>query len=162
MNYKREINEIDKLICQAMDILALLQRSEKRIGSKADFTLTGHVGRNALGDFIRSSKVSTINSDIGRLQEELLDFHKNLLLYDEDLARKVDLPVKLEQFRGSRTAVADIKLRTQMRSKELEVAKLQAKMKTIIKKLTKEKEKVYYKMKKEAEFETFKEEYAEN
>lgn len=156
MNYKDDINEINKLINQARDILFMLEKSEKRIGGRADFTLTGLVGRNALGDIIRGSKVYTINSDIGRLQAKLLDFHKNLLLYDEDLAKKVDLPVKLEQFRTSRTAVADIKLRTQMRSKVLEVAKLQAKMRTIIRKLRKEKEKIHYNMKKEAELEEFK------
>lgn len=156
MTYKNDIKTIDKLIFQARGILSMLERSEKRIGNKADFTLTGLVGRNAVGDFIRNSKVLTINSDIGRLQSELLDFHKNLMLFDEDLAAKVDLPVKLEEFRTARTAISDIKLRTQMRSKKLEVAKIQVKMKTIIKKLIKEKEKISYNIKKEEELETFK------
>lgn len=156
MTYKNQIKDIDKLINQAMDILGLLKRSEKRIGNKADFTLTGLVGRNFLGDFIRNSKVSTINANIGRIQEELLDFHKNLLLFDENLARKVDLPVKLEEFKTARTACSDIKLRTKMRSKELEVQKLQAKMKSIVKRLVKKREKVLYNIKKEEELETFK------
>lgn len=156
MNYKKELNQINRLEAQAVGILAMLKRSEKRIGNTSDFTISGLFGRNLFGDMIRGSKVSTINSTIGRLQREILDFHKNLLLFDEDLARKVDLPVKLERFVSSKTPVSDIKLRTQMRSKELEVARLQANMRTIIKRLEKEKEKIYYEVKKEEELESFK------
>ncbi|MDD7306216.1 MAG: hypothetical protein PUG67_06475 [Peptoniphilaceae bacterium] len=158
MNYKEDLKEINKLIDQAKNIENLLRKSEIRIGKKSDFKITGYLGRNFLGDIIRSSKVSAINLDIGKLQREILDFHKNLMLYNEDLARKVDLPVKLEDFVSSKTVLSDIKLRTQMRLKELEVQKLLARMRTITKKLSKEKEKIYYNYKKEQELESFKKE----
>lgn len=156
MNNKQDIKEINKLINQSKDILNLLKGAEKRIGSNANFKITGLAGRNFLGDFIRNSKVSTINSSIGRLQSKLLTLHKDLLLYDESLAKKIDLPVKLEEFKSSRTVVSDIKLRVKMRSKELEVQKIKQKIKTLIRKLVKEREKIYYNIKKEAELKKFK------
>lgn len=156
MNYKQDIKEINKLINQSKDILSLLVRAERRIGGKSNFTISGLAGRNFLGDFIRNSKVSTINSSIGRIQTELLTLHKDLLLFDESLAKKIDLPVKLEEFKTSRSVISDIKLRVNMRSKELEVQKIKQKIKTLIKKLVKEREKIYYNIKKEAELKKFK------
>lgn len=156
MKYKQDIKEIDKLISQSKDILGLLERAEKRIAVNTNFTISGLAGRNFFGDLIRNSKVTTINSTIGRLQTALLALHKDLLLFDESLAKNIDLPIKLEEFKSSRTAISDIKLRVKMRSKELEVQKLQPKIRTLIKKLVKEKEKIYYNNKKEAELNSFK------
>lgn len=155
MNYKKDIKQVDKLIKQAKSVYALIERSEKRIAGNASFKISGFLGRNFFGDLIRNNKVSSINSTIEKLQEELLSFQKDLLLFDDNLARKLDLPVKLAEFSSSRTVFSDIILRTKMRTKEMEVLKLKGKIKTIVKRLYKEREKINYNMRKEAELKHF-------
>ena len=49
------IKEIDKLLDEARDALGVLQRATKRVGKASDYSLTGLVGRNMLGDFLRSN-----------------------------------------------------------------------------------------------------------
>lgn len=149
------IKEIDKLLDEARDALGVLQRATKRVGKASDYSLTGLVGRNIVGDFLRSNKNNSINKDIDRSQDVLLSLHSNLLTFDPKLASIIDLPYKLSQFSSPRNPISDMKLRIDMRKKKLDIQKSEKKLITLIKKLSKERSKEINKIKKSIELKAF-------
>ena len=149
------IKEIDKLLVEARDALGVLQRATKRVGKASDYSFTGLVGRNMLGDFLRSSKNNSINKAIDRSQDVLLSLHSNLLTFDPKLASIIDLPYKLSQFSRTRNPISDMKLRIDMRKKKLDIQKSEKKLITLIKKLSKERSKEINKIKKDIELKAF-------
>lgn len=156
-NYTNErIKEIDRLIDKVQYALGVLNRSTRRVGNVADFKLTGLLGRNIVGDFIRNSKNNSINKAIDRSQDILLNLHSDLLLFDPRLASIIDLPYKLSQYGSTRNALSDMKLRIGMRKKKFDIQMAEKKLITLIKKLVKEKSKEINKLKMEAELELYK------
>lgn len=154
-NLSAKLNQINKLIKEGQELLALIEKSERTIAKRNDFSLTGLLGRNAIGDFVRNTKVRTINSSIDKIQEDVLKYQKNLAIYDTKYAYYLDLPYKLQEFKSSRTAISDILLRTNMRKKGLEVAKIKNRLVILIKKLIKEEKKIEISIRKQIELEEF-------
>lgn len=155
-NYENtRIKEINKLLDEARDALGVLQRASIRVGKASDYSITGLVGRNIVGDFLRSNKNNVINKSIDRSQDVLLKLHADLLLFDPNLASILDLPYKLSEFSRPRNALSDMKLRIDMRKKKLDIQKSEEKLITLIKKLSKEKSKEINKIKKDIELKSF-------
>lgn len=155
-NYENaRIKEINKLLDEAREALGVLQRASKRVGKTSDYSVTGLIGRNIVGDFLRANKNNTINKSIDRTQDVLLKLHANLLLFDPKLASILDLPYKLSQFSSPRNALSDMKLRINMRKKQLEIQNAERRLITLIKKLSKEKSKEINKIKHSIELKSF-------
>lgn len=155
-NYENaRIKEINKLLDEAIEALGVLQRASKRVGKTSDYSVTGLIGRNILGDFLRANKNNTINKSIDRTQDVLLKLHANLLTFDPKLASILDLPYKLSQFSSPRSTLSDIKLRINMRKKQLEIQNAERRLITLIKKLSKEKSKEINKIKHSIELKSF-------
>lgn len=151
-----KIKEIDRLLDKTKEAISVLNRSTRRIGKASNFKLTGYLGRNVVGDFIRSNKNQSINKAIERVQDTLLELHSDLLVFDPKLKDFIELPYKLSQFSSVRNPVRDIKLRVDMRKKKLDIQKSEKKLITLIKKLNKEKSKEINRLKKEAELKLYK------
>ena len=80
-NYENtRIKEINKLLDEAREALGVLQRASIRVGKASDYSITGLVGRNIVGDFLRSNKNNVINKSIDRSQDVLLKLHADLLI----------------------------------------------------------------------------------
>lgn len=155
-NYENaRIKEINKLLDEAREALGVLQRASRRVGKSSDYSVTGLIGRNIVGDFLRANKNNTINKSIDRTQDVLLKLHANLLLFDPKLASILDLPYKLSQFSSPRNALSDMKLRINMRKKQLEIQNAERRLITLIKKLSKEKSKEINKIKHSIELKSF-------
>lgn len=155
-NYNNtKIKEINKLLDEAKNALGVLQRASRRVGKVSDYSITGLVGRNFVGNFLRANKNNTINKSIDRTQDVLLKLHANLLIFDPKLASILDLPYKLSEFSSPRNAFSDMKLRIDMRKKQFDIQKSEKKLITLIKKLSKEKSKEINKIKKSIELKSF-------
>lgn len=155
-NYENtKIKEINKLLDEARNALGVLQRASRRVGKVSDYSITGLVGRNIVGNFLRANKNNTINKSIDRIQDVLLKLHTNLLTFDPKLASILDLPYKLSEFSSPRNAFSDMKLRIDMRKKQFDIQKSEKKLITLIKKLSKEKSKEINKIKKSIELKSF-------
>ena len=127
-NYENtRIKEINKLLDEAREALGVLQRASIRVGKASDYSITGLVGRNIVGDFLRSNKNNVINKSIDRSQDVLLKLHADLLIFDPNLASILDLPYKLSEFSRPRNALSDMKLRIDMRKKEIGYSKIRKK-----------------------------------
>lgn len=150
-----KIKEINKLLDEAKNALGVLQRASRRVGKASDYSITGLVGRNIVGNFLRANKNNTINKSIDRIQDVLLKLHTNLLTFDPKLASILDLPYKLSEFSSPRNALSDMKLRIDMRKKQFDIQKSEKKLITLIKKLSKEKSKEINKIKKSIELKSF-------
>ena len=155
-NYNnKKKKEINKLLDEAKNALGVLQRASRRVGKVSDYSITGLVGRNIVGNFLRANKNNTINKSIDRIQDVLLKLHTNLLTFDPKLASILDLPYKLSEFSSPRNALSDMKLRIDMRKKQFDIQKSEKKLINLIKKLSKEKSKEINKIKKSIELKSF-------
>lgn len=56
---------------------------------------------NFLGDFIRKSRVKSINNNIDKVQDAMFKLEADLILYDKDLAGFLRLPAKMSQYGGA-------------------------------------------------------------
>lgn len=153
---KTRLNQIDKLLKEALKLKELLEIKERKIGHSASFAISGYVGRNGLGDLLRKGKVSSINTSLDKVQKELLDFHKDLALFDDRLANRLELPSKLSEVGQTRNPVSDIILRSEMRKKEFEVTRQIRKLDSIIDSLTRYKKMEIFKLRKEKQMDVAK------
>lgn len=147
-NYKLRLKEIESLILKAKDVFRDLEVSEKKIGKKYNFSANSLLRGNFFGNLIRSNKVNLVNSNIDRCQQALLDFHSDLLLFDEFLADKLILPSKMSEFSQANGKFSDIAIRTNMRLKEFDLRKAKRSLETIIRRLEGERKKVLYEISK--------------
>ncbi|WP_297280963.1 hypothetical protein [uncultured Anaerococcus sp.] len=150
-DYQLKLKQVESLLRQAKDVFNLLDRAERKIDGKYDYPSHQALRGNFLGNFLRGNKVSAINSNIDRSQQALLDFHANLVLFDERLANKISLPSKMSEFSSANGKTSDIAIRTNMRFKEFDVTKSKRSMQTIIRRLESEKKKALYEIAKEKE-----------
>ena len=104
---------------------------------------------------MRGNKVSSVNSNVDRAQRAILDFHANLLLFDEKLANKVSLPSKMSEFSSANGKPSDIAIRTNMRLKEFDITKSKRNIQSIIRRLESEKKKATYEILKERELDQY-------
>ena len=111
---------------------------------------------NFFGNFLRGNKVSAVNSNIDRAQQALLDLHANLLLFDENLAKKIYLPSKMSEFSSANGKASDIAIRTNMRLKQFDITKSKRSLQTVIRRLESEEKKTRYEIAKEKELKEYK------
>lgn len=154
-DYNRRLNQIEALLKEARDVHSQIERSEKKVDGKYDFTANGLLRGNIFGNFLRGNKVSAVNSNINRAQQAILDFHANLLLFDQALADKLILPSKMSEFSSANGKASDIAVRTNMRLKEFDLTKSKRSLETVIRRLTSEAKKASYELDKEAELEEY-------
>ena len=150
------LRKIESTLRQAKDVLSQLERSERKIEGKYDFNSHSLLRGNFFGNFLRGNKVSAVNSNIDRAQQALLDFHANLLLFDEDLAKKIYLPSKMSEFSSANGKASDIAIRTNMRLKQFDITKAKRSLQTVIRRLESEEKKTRYEIAKEKELEEYK------
>lgn len=150
-DYKLKLKHIEDLLRQAKDVESLLARAESKINGKYDFSSHQVLRGNFLGNLLRGNKVSAVNNNIDRAQQALLDFHANILLFDEKLANKISLPSKMSEFSSANGKGSDIAIRTNMRLKEFDITKAKRTMQTIIRRLESERKKAAYEISKQKE-----------
>lgn len=150
-DYKLKLKQIEALLRQAKDLENLLKRAEKKIDGKYDYPSNGLFRGNFFANFLRGNKVNAINNNVDRAQQAILDFHANLLLFDEKLANKISLPSKMSEFSSANGKASDIAIRTNMRLKEFDLTKSKRTIQTIIRRLESEKKKAAYEIAKEWE-----------
>ena len=129
-DYKLKLKQVEALLRQAKDVESLLARAESKINGKYDFSSHQVLRGNFLGNLLRGNKVSAVNNNIDRAQQALLDFHANLLLFDEKLANKISLPSKMSEF---------------------DITKAKRSMQAIVRRLESERKKAFYEISKEKE-----------
>ena len=154
-DYQLQLKKLESILRQAKDVLSQLERSERKIEGKYDFNSHSLLRGNFFGNFLRGNKVSAVNSNIDRSQQALLDFHANLLLFDEDLAKKIYLPSKMSEFSSANGKASDIAIRTNMRLKQFDITKAKRSLQTVIRRLESEEKKVYYDIAKEKELDEY-------
>lgn len=156
-DFSLKLKQVEALLSQAKTVLNQLERSEKKINGKYDFNAHSLLRGNFLGNFLRGNKVSAVNSNVDRAQQALLDFHANLLLFDEHLASKIFLPSKMSEFSSANGKASDIAIRTNMRLKQFDVTKAKRSLETVIRRLESEAKKTRYEISKEKELLDYKE-----
>ena len=156
-DYSLKLKQVESLLSQAKTALNQLERSEKKIDGKYDFNTNSLLRGNFLGNFLRGNKVSAVNSNVDRAQQALLDFHANLLLFDEHLASKIFLPSKMSEFSSANGKASDISIRTNMRLKQFDVTKAKRSLQTVIRRLESEAKKTRYEISKRKELLEYKE-----
>lgn len=154
-DYQLKLKKLESILRQANDVLSQLERSERKIEGKYDFNSHSLLRGNFFGNFLRGNKVSAVNSNIDRAQQALLDLHANLLLFDEDLAKKIYLPSKMSEFSSANGKASDIAIRTNMRLKQFDITKAKRSLQTVIRRLESEEKKVYYDIAKEKELDEY-------
>ena len=155
-DYQLQLKKLESILRQAKDVLSQLERSERKIEGKYDFNSHSLLRGNFFGNFLRGNKVSAVNSNIDRSQQALLDLHANLLLFDEDLAKKIYLPSKMSEFSSANGKASDIAIRTNMRLKQFDITKAKRSLQTVIRRLESEEKKTRYEIAKEKELEEYK------
>ena len=155
IDYDLRLRQIEDLLIEAKEVFSQLERAEKKINKKYDYTTHGALRGGFLGNFIRGNRVSAVNSNIDRSQEALLNFHSNLLLFDQRLANKINLPSKMSEFSSANGKASDIAIRTNMRLKGFDVTKSKRSIEAIIRRLESERKKVCYEISKRKELEEY-------
>lgn len=155
IDYDLRLRQIEDLLIEAKEVFSQLDRAEKKINKKYDYTTHGALRGGFLGNFIRGNRVSAVNSNIDRSQEALLNFHSNLLLFDQRLANKINLPSKMSEFSSANGKASDIAIRTNMRLKGFDVTKSKRSMEAIIRRLESERKKACYEISKRKELEEY-------
>lgn len=140
--------QVDKMIIKARSVLRLLETTSRKVGAKSDFTGKKFLRGNFLGDFLRGNKAHSVNKNLDRIQQALLDFHRDLLLFDENLAAMVYLPSKISEYSDIDGKLADIAFRTNIRMKELDINKARRSIEKIIRRLEAQSRKYAYDIKK--------------
>lgn len=141
IDYDLRLRHIEDLLIEAKEVFSQLERAEKKINKKYDYTTHGALRGGFLGNFIRGNRVSAVNSNIDRSQEALLNFHSNLLLFDQRLANKINLPSKMSEFSSANGKASDIAIRTNMRLKQFDITKAKRSLQTVIRRLESEEKK---------------------
>ena len=159
-DYNLRLKQVESLLRESKDVFNQLDRAERKIDGKYEYSSHQALRGNFLGNFLRGNKVSAVNNNIDRSQQALLDLHAKLLLFDEKLANKISLPSKMSEFSSADSKASDVAIRTNMRFKEFDITRSKRTVKTIIRRLESEKKKAVYEIYKEKELEKYiKDEY---
>lgn len=150
---KKLLKNIDSSIDHGLDLIKLIERSRLKVKRSNSFLVSKYIGRNFLGDIIRSRKVSCINSNIDRIQEEILKFDSKIKLLDNSLSQNITLPYKLTEFETSRSKLSDLILRFKMRKKQLDIESTLRDIKIVVRRLIFLRNKIKYKMRNEEKIE---------
>lgn len=144
--YKKQV-EVDKFIKDARALLVSLKVHALKVGKNSDFTSSRFLRGNFLGNILRSNKNKNVNKNIGRVQDEILHFHKNLLIFDEKLASMIHLPSLTSDYYPVAGKISDIGFRMKLRLKEEDIRKAQRSVEKILRRLIAQKKKIAYDIK---------------
>ena len=144
MNIDLQIVETDKMIRKVRRVRAMIKQAMANMDKQYEFSTSTILRGNILGDIIRNKRTDKLNSNINTVQKELLRLEADLLLYDEDLARKLRLPAKMTNPARVDGIMGDIGLRTQMRYRQFDVAKSLRNVEKILDILEKDKKKLRF------------------
>lgn len=134
-NISKNKVKTDKMIIKAKSVLRLLRTVEIKVRQKSDFTSLSLLRGNLVGNLIRSSKLSSVNKNLDKSQEAILNLHRDLLIFDENLAKILYLPTKITQYSTVRGKLADIAFRTNLRLKAKDISKAKRSVEKIIRRL---------------------------
>lgn len=151
IDIEKKILRIDKMLKKAREVRKLIITTIKNLDDKYTYSTKGFLRGNILGDFIRKSRVKSVNNNIGKVQEAMLRFEADLLLYDKKLAGALRLPAKMSQYGGASNMLTDIGLRTDMRFREFDVTRSLRNVENVMKRLKANKDKLRYELKKNKE-----------
>ncbi len=144
MNIDLQIVKTDKMIRKVRQVRAMIKRAMANMDNQYEFTTSEIFRGNIFGDIIRNKRTDKLNSNINKVQKELLRLEADLLIYDEDLAKNLRLPAKMPRQARVDGIFGDIGLRTQMRMRELDVAKSLRNVEKILDDLEKEKKRLRF------------------
>ena len=151
IDIEKQIVRTEKILKKTRNVRSLMLSASKNLNGKYTYTNKGFLRGNLLGNFIRKSRVKSVNNNIDRVQEALLKLHADLMLYDQDFANKLSLPSKMTEFRGASNKLSDIGLRTSMRFREFDMIKSLRNLENVMKKLIARHNKLKYELKKSKE-----------
>lgn len=144
MNIDLQIVKTDKMIRKVRQVRAMIKRAMANMDNQYEFTTSEIFRGNIFGDIIRNKRTDKLNSNINKVQKELLRLEADLLIYDEDLAKNLRLPAKMPRQARVDGIFGDIGLRTQMRMREFDVAKSLRNVEKILDALEKEKKRLRF------------------
>ena len=144
MNIDLQIVETDKMIRKVRRVRAMIKQSMANMDKQYEFSTSTILRGNILGDIIRNKRTDKLNSNINKVQKELLRLEADLLLYNEDLAKYLRLPAKMTSPARVDGIMGDIGLRTQMRYRQFDVAKSLRNVEKILDILEKDKKKLRF------------------
>lgn len=151
MDIEKKILRTDKMIKKARSVRSLIITTIKNLDDKYTYSTSGFLRGNILGDFIRKSRVKSVNSNIDKVQDAMFKLEADLIIYDKDLAGALRLPAKMSQYGGADGLFSDIALRSNMRLKQFDVTKSLRNVETVIKRLKARKDRLRYDLKKNKE-----------
>lgn len=144
MDIDLRIVKTDKMIRKVRKVRAMIKQAMANMDKQYEFTTSTIFRGNIFGDIIRNKRTDKLNSNINKVQKELLRLEADLLLYDEDLANHLRLPAKMTSYGRVDGKFSDIGLRTQMRYRQLDVAKSLRNVEKILDILEKDKKKLRF------------------
>lgn len=144
MNIDLQIVKTDKMIRKVRQVRAMIKRAMANMDKQYDYTTSDWLRGNIFGDIIRNKRTDKLNSNINKVQKELLRLEADLLIYDEDLAKNLRLPAKMPDYGRVDGIIGDIGLRTQMRYRQLDVAKSLRNVEKILDALEKDKKRLRF------------------
>ena len=144
MDIDLQIVKTDKMIRKVRRVRAMIKQTMANMDNQYAFTTSTIFRGNIFGDIIRNKRTDKLNSNINKVQKELLRLEADLLLYDEELAKNLRLPAKMANPARVDGKFADIGLRTQMRYRQFDVAKSLRNVEKILDELEKEKKKLRF------------------
>ena len=144
MNIDLQIVKTDKMIRKVRQVRAIIKRTMANMDKQYEYTTSTILRGNIFGDIIRNKRTDKINSNINKVQKELLRLEADLLIYDEDLANYLRLPSKMTNPARVDGVIGDIGLRTQMRYRQFDVAKSLRNVEKILDILEKDKKKLRF------------------
>ena len=137
MNIDLEIVKTDKMIRKVRQVRARIKLAMREMENQYSYTTSSLLRGNIFGDLIRKKRTDKLNATIGKVQQDLLNLEADLLLYDEDLAKRAEASRVYGSF-------DDIALRSRMRYREFDVAKSLRNLEKILDKLEDEKKRLRF------------------
>lgn len=151
IDLEKQILKTDKMIQKAKRVRSLIINCYKNLDDKYTYSTSKFLRGNIFGDFMRNSRVKSINNNIGKVQDALLKFEADLLIFDKDLASVLKLPAKMQGYGRVEGKLADISLRTDMRFRQFDVAKSLKNLDVVIKRLLASRKRMAYDLKNQKE-----------
>lgn len=156
IDLEKQILKTDKIIQEARKVRSLIINCYKNLDDKYTYSTSKFLRGNIFGDIMRKSRVKSINNNIGKVQDALLKFEADLLVFDKDLANDLKLPSKMQGYGRVDGKFSDISLRTDMRFRQFDVAKSLRNLDVVIKRLLASRKRMAYDLKNQKELLAYK------
>ena len=134
----------NKMIRRVRQVRAMVKLAMKNMDNQYAYSTSDWLRGNILGDFIRKKRTDKLNSLINKVQQAMLDLERDLLVYDENLAKSLRLPSKMAEAGKVTGIIDDIALRSKMRYKKFDVAKSLRNLDKVLARLEEDKNKLKF------------------